>query len=61
MGYNKDIEAAVAFLESSETVNYSKTIRDFKVDRVTLCRRFLDILISKKETTIRCSGKLSPK
>ena len=60
MGYNEDIEAAVAFLESSETVNFSETARDFKIDRVTLHRRFLDISTSKKETAIHYSGKLSP-
>ena len=50
----------MAFLESSETVNYSETARDFKVDRVTLRRRFLSISTSKKEAAIHCSGKLSP-
>ena len=38
MGYNEDIEAAVAFLESSKTINYSEIVRDFKVDYIILCR-----------------------
>ena len=58
MGYNEDIEAAVVFLESLETVNFSEIVRDFKVDCVILCRWFLDILIFKKEAVIRCLGKL---
>ena len=38
MGYNEDIEIIVVFLESLEIVNYSKIIRDFKVDHVILRR-----------------------
>ena len=59
MGYNEDIEAAVAFLKSLEIINFSKIVRDFKVDRVILHRQFLGILIFKKEAAIYYSGKLS--
>ena len=58
MGYNEDIEAAVAFLESLEIINFSEIIRDFKVNCIILCRRFLGILIFKKEAAICCLGKL---
>ena len=35
---NKAIDAAIAFLESSEVVNFNKTAKKFKVDRDTLRR-----------------------
>ena len=60
MGYNEDIEAAIAFLESSETINFSEIVRNFKVDYITLCRRFLGISTFKKKAAIHCSEKLSP-
>ena len=58
MGYNEDIEAVMVFLKSLEIVNFSETVRDFKIDYVILYRWFLDILIFKKEVAICCLGKL---
>ena len=59
MGYNEDIEAAVAFLKSSNTIDYSKTTRDFKVNHITLHRRYLGISASKQEGHTYSSRKLS--
>ena len=58
MSYNEDIEAAVVFLKSLETINYFEIIRDFKVNYVILYRWFLNILIFKKEAAIYCLRKL---
>ena len=57
---NEAIDAAVAFLESSEKPNFKKTAKKFMVDRNTLRRRYKGKSISYKEAITRCSMKLSP-
>ena len=36
MGYNKDIEAAIIFLKNLKIINYSKIVRDFKINYIIL-------------------------
>ena len=48
----------MAFLESLKTINFSKIIRNFKINYIILYRRFLDILIFKKEIAIYYLEKL---
>lgn len=36
MGYNEDIEVAVAFLKSSNIIDYFKIVRDFKINYIIL-------------------------
>ena len=57
---NEAIDAAVAFLESSEKPNFKKAAKKFVVDRNTLRRRYKGESVSHKEAVARCSMKLSP-
>ena len=61
MGYNEDIEATMAFLKNSDTIDYSKTARDFKINYIILYRQYLNISTFKQEGHACSSRKLSLK
>ena len=55
---NEAIDAAVAFLESSEKPNFKKAAKKFVVDCNTLQRQYKGESVSYKEAVTRCSMKL---
>jgi hypothetical protein len=53
MGYDEDMEAALASLERQLILDYSATARKFNIRRITLMRRHKGITTSMVEARAR--------